>query len=95
MNNTVLSTRNIDLLVADIANEVVKKINSQQTKEDLSKKRYSIKEVAELYGVIPLTVRNQIKKGNLKAEKFGHKYYVQHSELFDSNGEVKSIKYKR
>jgi len=64
-------------------------------KEDLSNKRYSIKECADLLGVIPLTIRNQIKKGNLKAERFGRKYYILHSELFNALNEVKSLKYKR
>lgn len=64
-------------------------------KEDLSNKRYSIKEASELMGVIPLTIRNHIKNGNIKAEKLGRKYYILHSELYDSLSEVKSLKYKR
>tara|TARA_R110002096_G_scaffold425755_2_gene634712 strand:- start:3120 stop:3392 length:273 start_codon:yes stop_codon:yes gene_type:complete len=64
-------------------------------KEDLSNKRYSIKEAAELLKVIPLTIRNHIKNGNIKAERFGRKYYILHSELFDALNEVKSLKYKR
>lgn len=66
-----------------------------QTKENVSNKRYSIKEAAEILGVIPLTIRNHIKSGNLKAERFGRKYFIQHSELFDALDEVKSLKYKR
>lgn len=64
-------------------------------KEDLSNKRYSIKEASELLGVIPLTIRNHIKNGNIKAERLGRKYYILHSELFDAFNEVKSLKYKR
>ncbi len=64
-------------------------------KEDLSNKRYSIKESAELLGVIPLTIRNHIKNGNIKAERLGRKYYILHSELFNALNEVKSLKYKR
>ena len=64
-------------------------------KQNLSNKRYSIKEAAELLDVIPLTVRKHIKNGNIKAERLGRKYYIKHSELFDSFNEVKSIKYKR
>jgi excisionase family DNA binding protein len=64
-------------------------------KEDFSNKRYSIKEAAAILRVIPLTVRNYIKNGNLKAEQLGRKYYILHSDLFNSFNEVKSLKYKR
>lgn len=77
---------NIESILLDI---------KHKPKEDLSNKRYSIKECAELLNVIPLTIRNHIKNGNLKAEKFGRKYYILHSELYDSFDEVKSLKYKR
>jgi len=66
-----------------------------QFEEDLSDKRYSIKEAAEILGVIPLTIRNHIRSGNIKAEKLGRKYLIKHSELFDALNEVKSLKYKR
>ena len=85
----------------DIILEEIKVLNSKldtlilKPKEDLSNKRYSIKEAAEILGVIPLTVRNHIKNGNIKAERFGRKYYILHSELFDALNEVKSLKYKR
>ncbi|WP_406683317.1 helix-turn-helix domain-containing protein [Seonamhaeicola sp. MEBiC1930] len=66
-----------------------------QSKEELSLKRYSIKEAAEILNVIPLTIRNHIKNGNIRAERFGRKYYILHSELYDALNEVKSLKYKR
>lgn len=60
-------------------------------------KRYSIKEAAELMKVSPLTIRNHIKRGNIKAERIGkgRKYTIRHDELFNSLNEVQSIKYKR
>ena len=64
-------------------------------KEDLSNKRYSIKEAAEILGVTPQTVRNYIKNGNLKAEQLARKYYIKHFDLHNSYNEVKSLKYKR
>ena len=64
-------------------------------KENLSNKRYSIKEAAAILGVIPLTVRNYIKNGNLKAEQLRRKYYIKHFDLYNSYNEVKSLKYKR
>ena len=67
----------------------------QKPKEDTSNKRYSIKEAAKILDVIPLTIRNHIKNGTIKAQKLGRKYYILHSELYDAFDEVKSIKYKR
>ena len=77
---------NIESLLLDI---------KHQPKEDLSNKRYSIKEAADLLGVVTLTIRNHIRNGSLKAERFGHKYYILHSELYNALNEVKSLKYKR
>jgi excisionase family DNA binding protein len=95
MNNVVLSTRNIDDFISDVANEVVKKINLDTSKKDLSNKLYSTKEASKILDVIPKTIINQIKSGNLKAQRLGRKYYIQHSELFNALNEVKSLKYKR
>ena len=77
---------NIENLLLDLNNK---------PKEDLSNKRYSIKECAKILSVTTLTIRNHIKKGNIKAEKLGRKYYILHSELYNSFDEVKSLKYKR
>ncbi|GGG29356.1 DNA-binding protein [Dokdonia pacifica] len=94
-NNLVLSTRNIDDLILDIANAVVSQIKSGKTKEDLSSKRYSIKEAAKTLDVTALTIRNYIKNGVLKADKIGGKYYIPHAELYNPSNEVKSLKYQR
>lgn len=77
--------------------ELNKKFDAFTSKpqEDLSAKRYSIKEASEILGVIPLTIRNHIRNGNLKAERLGRKYYILHTELYSALNEVKSLKYKR
>lgn len=77
---------NIETLLLDIKHKPT---------EDLSDKRYTIKEAAELLKVIPLTIRNHIRKGNIRAERLGRKYYILHSELYNALNEVKSLKYKR
>ena len=59
---------------------------------DLTNKRYSINEAAEILNVVPLTIRNQIKKGNLKALRFGRKYYILHTELYKSLKKVNPSK---
>jgi excisionase family DNA binding protein len=64
-------------------------------KEDLSQKRYTIKEAAELFNVDAQTVRNHIERGNIKATFIGRRILIAHDELFGSLNEVKSLKYKR
>ena len=93
MHNLVLSPIDTDVLVNRIAEKTVELLS--KPKEDLSNKRYSIKESAKILDVIPLTIRNHIKSGTIKAERFGRKYYILHSELFGALNEVKSLKYKR
>lgn len=53
-------------------------------KEDFANKRYTVKQAAEILGVVPLTIRNQIKKGNVEAIRFGRKIYISHIELHNS-----------
>ena len=93
MHNLVLSPIDTDTLINRIAEKTAKLLSEK--KEDLSNKRYSIKEAAEALGVFPTTIRNHIKKGNIKAEQLGRKYFISHDELYDSLNEVKSLKYKR
>jgi excisionase family DNA binding protein len=64
-------------------------------KEDLSSKMYSIKESALLLKVDGQTIRNHIEKGHIKATSIGKRILVNHTELYDSLNEVKSLKYKR
>ena len=78
----------------DILNRKLDRINLSLQKvlskpnEDLTNKRYSIDEAAKILNVVPLTIRNQIKKGNIKALRFGRKFYILHTELYKSLKEV-------
>ena len=68
----------------------------EKSKTDYSNKFYTYKEAADLVGCSDQTIRNHVKKGELKATKFGPKLKrIHHNQLFDSNNEVKSFKYKR
>lgn len=67
----------------------------RKPKEDLSNKLYTVKEAADLFKVDEQTVRNKIKRGEIKATKFGGLTRIYHYEIFNSLEEVKSIKYKR
>lgn len=95
MFNYVLSPIDTDILIDRIAKKTADIIESNEINKSLKEKRYSINEAAEILGVIPLTIRNHIHNGNIKAEKLGRKYFIKHSELFNSLDEVKSLKYKR
>lgn len=70
-------------------------------KEDYSLKLYSIKEAAKLLKCSPQTVSNQIERGNIIASNFGkgigkgRTIRIKHDQIFNSDNEVKSLKYKR
>ncbi len=63
--------------------------------EKLKKKYYSIKEASQILKIDYQTVRSHIIKGNLKAEKIGRFYRIQHFDLMDALHDTKSLKYRR
>lgn len=71
MNNLIFSTKNIDDLISDIANEVVKKLSLlnndsfQETKEDL----ITVKKASLLLGLTESTVRNKVSRKQLPFHK--------------------------
>ncbi|OXA71742.1 DNA-binding protein [Flavobacterium aquidurense] len=68
-----------------------------EPKEDLSQKKYTLKQAAALFNVDTQTISNYIKKGNIKAEQIGARtrILIPHHELYDSLNQIKSLKYKR
>ena len=62
---------------------------------ELKKKFYSFKEASEILKVDYQTIRSHVLKGNIKAEKIGRFYRINHIELMDALNDVKSLKYKR
>lgn len=54
-----------------------------------------VKEAAKILRVSEQSILSYIKKGLIKAKKFGRPYLIPKSELFDDNGNVKSLKYRR
>jgi len=62
---------------------------------ELKKKFYSFKEASEILKVDYQTVRSHVLKGNIKAEKIGRFYRINHVDLMNALNEVKSLKYKR
>jgi excisionase family DNA binding protein len=53
-------------------------------------KAFDVQEVAEFLKVIPITVRNRIKAGELAAVKIKGKYYITEEALRDYVREVTS-----
>lgn len=90
MNNPfeIIDSRlsNIENLLLDI---------KHQPKEDLSNKRYNLKEAEKITGLTSQSLRAKIKKGLINGEQLGRKYYISHNELYNSFNKVKSLKYKR
>ena len=62
---------------------------------ELKKKFYSFKEASEILKIDYQTVRSHVLKGNIKAEKIGRFYRINHLDLMNALNEVKSLKYKR
>ena len=74
--------------------EILKSIQKEPELE-LKKKFYSIKEVSEILKLDYQTIRSHILKGNIKSEKIGRFYRVNHLDLMEALKDVKSLKYKR
>jgi excisionase family DNA binding protein len=54
---------------------------------------YTVIELSKKFDVSPLTIRNYIKKGDLKGRKFGRKWLVPESalkEYFNNSGTLES-----
>jgi excisionase family DNA binding protein len=83
----------IQLELAELKGLVIQLLT--KPKEDLSQKRYTVKEAAKLFNVDTQTVRNHIERGNIKATIIGRRILISHDQLFGSLNEVKSLKYKR
>ena len=62
---------------------------------ELKKKFYSFKEASEILKLDYQTVSSHVLKGNIKAEKIGRFYRINHLDLMNALNEVKSLKYKR
>ena len=67
----------------------------KEPEHKLKKKFYSFKEASEILKLDYQTVRSHVLKGNIKAEKIGRFYRINHLDLMSALNEVKSLKYKR
>ena len=85
MNNVVLSTRNIDDFISDVANEVVKKITGSNV--EVSAKTYpkdefqTRKQVREKYRISASTLWRWEKEGRIRSMGIGGKRWYKASDL--------------
>ena len=90
MNNVVLSTRNIDDLISDIANEVVSRIvncdisNSQQKSKSEKNDLIVRKEALELLNISSSTLWLYEKEGKIQGYGVKGKRYYKRSEILNS-----------
>lgn len=101
MNNLVLSTRNIDDFILEVANEVVKRVNLNNSpfndSQDFNSEEetpVNLKEAALILNVAPLTVRGYCKNNLIPYHKRLKKLYFFKSELIDwiKEGKNKTLK---
>lgn len=86
MNNVVLSTRNIDDLISDIADEVVKKLlmrESQAQKPDDSSIILTVAECAKFLDLAVPTIYSMISRGDLPGKRRNGRVYFIKSDIID------------
>lgn len=85
MNNLILSTKNIDDFIFEVANEVAKRIvdwNLSIPKDNINKdKLLTIKEAAEFLSLATPTLYSKVSKGDLPYVKRGKRLYFSQEEL--------------
>lgn len=88
---------NTTQIILDELGEIKQLLNSirKEPEIELKKRFYSIKESSEILKLDYQTVRSHILKGNIKSERIGRFYRVNHLDLMEALQSVKSLKYKR
>lgn len=95
MEVTLLTKENAQSIFTNLLEQNNKVLLSKMKKEMLADKKLSVEEAANQCDVIPLTMRNWLKKGIVKGGKIGHRIYILQSDLDNAMLEVKSLRYKR
>lgn len=86
MNNIILSTRNIDDFIADVANEVVKRIGQYgiaESPKSNSDEFLTIQEVSKLLSVSLVTLHKWKKQGKIKFYRFGSRIRFRKSDVLN------------
>lgn len=92
----ILSTPNGIKEIVDLSiKEAFEQYGPKLLQNHLPARKYEVKEAAKIERCSEQTIYARIKSGQYKAERFGRKYLIPHSELFDDKNIVKSLNYKR
>ena len=87
MNNIILSTKNIDDLVTDVANEVVRKMelygNIPRAKSQDEDKLLTVQEAGELLKLTVPTIYSKVSKSELPVMKRGKRLLFSRAELME------------
>ena len=86
MKNIVLSTRNIDDFISDVANEVVKKMysrNAVSPQKESQENPINIQEVANITGLSVPTLYGYCQKNKIPFSKKGKRNYFFKSEIIE------------
>ena len=95
MNLIILKQEELeDLVQTSVAQTLTSFFKEKETAEKKSE-NLSVKQTAKLLNVSDLTIRNDIKKGIIKAERIGSRIIINRKQLSKSLKEVKSLKYRR
>lgn len=84
---------NFNLKLDEINNSIEELKNVIETENQ--DKMYSVEEASEITKCSKQTIRSLVKRGLIKGHRLGRKILIPHKELYDSVGEIKSLKYKR
>ena len=92
----ILSTPQSIKEIVDVSiKEALNEFEGKLLQSIYNTKKYEVKEAAKICRCSEQTVYQKIRNGELRAERFGRKYLISHSDLFNNKNEVKSLKYKR
>jgi excisionase family DNA binding protein len=87
MKNVILSTRNIDDFIDDLANEIVNRIDlwnvDNQNTPQQSNNPINIKEVAKLTGLSVATLYGYCQRKEIPFNKVGNRNYFFKSDIID------------
>lgn len=96
MKNVILSTRNIEDFIDDVANEVVKRIdlwNVKNPTSTLPNNPMNIQEVAKLTGLSVPTIYGYCQRKEIPFSKKGNRNYFFRSEIIEwiKSGKQKTV----
>ena len=95
MKVTLLTEEGIRAIMNDVLVNREDQLIKRFRKEVVPDKKLSVDEAASQCGVIPLTMRNWLKRGLVKSGKIGHRVIILQSNLDRAMSNTKSLKYKR